>query len=203
MKKLITLVTLTVMTSAFLLACGKSEVPTKTPETEEPQIIVDSNVDEDKTEVAPSSQDGYVYYSYEEPSDYNLKAEETVAYKLAEAFKKEAAGKGDTGAIAEYLGNESGIIDFGPAIESVSEGYLAGYSADITGFQSAYCIAPFIGSIPFMAYVFETDDPDALVNTLIENKDLRWNICTEANEMRVVTDGNFVFAVMSPFTFEE
>ena len=66
--------------------------------------------------------------------------------------------------------------------------------------------SPMIGTIPFVGYVFvleEGADVDAFMTTLKDNGDLRWNICTEAEEMVVDHVENRVFFVMSPKSFEE
>jgi len=41
------------------------------------------------------------------------------------------------------------------------------------------------------------------VTTLKDNANLRWNICTEAEELTVESEGNIVFFLMSPKNLEE
>ena len=60
-----------------------------------------------------------------------------------------------------------------------------------------------IGTIPFVGYVFETDDTELLMSELEANALLNWNICTTADEMLVKAHDNYVFFVMSPYTFGE
>ena len=55
-----------------------------------------------------------------------------------------------------------------------------------------------IGSIPFVGYVFQTDDADALMAKLNATADPRWNICTEAAETVCIKQGNYVFFTMCP-----
>ena len=55
-----------------------------------------------------------------------------------------------------------------------------------------------IGTIPFVAYIFKTDDVETLKKALDENHDMRWNICTEAEEYVVYDSGNIVFVAMVP-----
>ena len=65
---------------------------------------------------------------------------------------------------------------------------------------------PMIGSIPFIGYVFELKDEtdvNQFISTLKSNADLRWNICTEADEMVVCSVDKKVFFVMCPKYFEE
>ena len=44
---------------------------------------------------------------------------------------------------------------------------------------------------------------DDLVKTLEEKHQLNWNICTTADEMKVYSEGNYVFFVMSPTSFSD
>ena len=43
----------------------------------------------------------------------------------------------------------------------------------------------------------------AFAETLEDNANLRWNICTEAEELIVESEDNTVFFLMSPKKFEE
>lgn len=130
----------------------------------------------------------------------------TVAATFAEAFKAEAAKEGaTTNAVATALSTNS-IVAFAPMVQDMEAGYLAGFDADITGFASCTAFVPMIGTIPFVSYVFELAadaDADAFVKTLEDNANLRWNICTAAEEMLTVTEGNFVFFIMAPLSFEQ
>ena len=60
-----------------------------------------------------------------------------------------------------------------------------------------------IGTIPFIAYIFEVENPKKFAETLEEDAQLNWNICTEADEMKTTIVDNYVFFVMSPTSFEE
>ncbi len=62
-----------------------------------------------------------------------------------------------------------------------------------------------IGTIPFLGYLFrleEGTDGAAFVDTLQSAGDLRWNICTQADEMVVHQEGDVVFFLMCPYTLE-
>ena len=99
----------------------------------------------------------------------------------------------------ELLTND--VIQFMGMATPVTEGYLAGFSSDITGFKEGYVFGPMIGSIAFVGYVFSLEDGadvDGFVKTLEANADLRWNICVSANEMVSAASGNTVFFVMCP-----
>ena len=65
---------------------------------------------------------------------------------------------------------------------------------------------PMIGTIPFIGYVFtlaEGADVEAFKTLLTDNANLRWNICTAAEELVVESEGNTVFFLMCPTTFEQ
>ncbi len=130
----------------------------------------------------------------------------TAAATFAEVFKAEAAKEGaTTNSIATALSTHESVA-FAPMVLDVEEGFLAGFTSEITGFTSCTSFAPMIGSIPFVSYVFELSedaDKDAFIATLDETADLRWNVCVEAEEKLSATEGNFVYFVMSPLSFEQ
>lgn len=99
------------------------------------------------------------------------------------------------------------IIQFGPVTMPVEPGLLTGFgNTEITGFKEGVMFAPMIGSIPFVGYVFlleDGTDAAAFEQTLKDNANPRWNICTEADETVVGSVGNTVFFVMCPAQFEE
>ena len=83
-------------------------------------------------------------------------------------------------------------------VNKVKEGLLMGFDEDIKGFKNGYEIAPVIGSIPYVSYIFETDDAEALAAQLKKSANPRWNICTEANEPVIKVKDNYVFFTMCP-----
>ncbi|MBQ4630096.1 MAG: hypothetical protein IJB70_03830 [Clostridia bacterium] len=110
---------------------------------------------------------------------------------------------------AEEIANkllENPVMQFSGATMPVEEGLLNGFdNAEIKGFSEGVMFAPVIGSIPFVGYVFTTQDSSAaksLVTTLKENANLRWNICVEAEEMLCHSIDNKVLFVMCPKAFE-
>ena len=128
----------------------------------------------------------------------------TVGETLLEDFKNDNAGTAQE--IAERLiSNE--IIEFAGTTMPVEPGLVAGFdNAEITGFEEGVMFAPMMGTIPFVGYIFtleEGADVEAFKSTLEENANLRWNICTEAEELTVDSEGNKVFFLMSPKSFEE
>ncbi len=140
----------------------------------------------------------------QKPAEDKPQEPKTVAYTLVDAFKANASA--DCLAIAEKL-VANPVIKFAGGAMSVEEGYLTGFdNTEIKGFKSGAMFAPMIGTIPFVGYVFELESADkasAFISTLKSNANLRWNICTTADEMVATSVGNKVFFVMSPLSFEE
>ena len=133
-------------------------------------------------------------------------ADMTVAATFVEAFKAEAVKEGATANTIATALSANETVAFMPMVQDMEAGYLAGFDADITGFAACTAFMPMIGTIPFVSYVFELAadaDVDAFVTTLKDNANLRWNICTAAEEMLVETEGSFVFFIMAPLSFEQ
>jgi len=127
----------------------------------------------------------------------------TVANTLSETFEKEIKKQKDIEKVAQTLSESEVIV---PALQTFvvgEEDYLSGFKEEIKGFDKAVGIAPMIGTIPFIAYVFEVENPKEFARVLEENAELNWNICTEADEMKTTIVDNYVFFVMSPTSFEE
>lgn len=128
----------------------------------------------------------------------------TVGETLVADFKADATGTPQE--IADRL-IQNEIIEFAGATMPVEPGFLAGFdNAEITGFEEGVMFAPMMGTIPFVGYVFELEegaDIDAFKQTLETSANLRWNICTEAEELIVDNVENKVFFLMSPKSFEE
>ena len=128
----------------------------------------------------------------------------TVGETLVADFKADATGT--TQEIADRL-IQNEIIEFAGATMPVEPGFLTGFdNAEITGFEEGVMFAPMMGTIPFVGYVFELEegaDIDAFKQTLETSANLRWNICTEAEELIVDNVENKVFFLMSPKSFEE
>lgn len=120
-------------------------------------------------------------------------AADTVGGKYVACFN--ASDAKDASTMADEL--ISGVpSDMELVTMEVEPGYLNGFTTEISGFTKGTMFSPMIGSIPFVGYVFESDDATSLEETLKGNADLRWNICTEADEMVSATKGNLVFFMM-------
>lgn len=128
---------------------------------------------------------------------------DTVGGILLEEFK--ANSDSTPQEIADkMLANE--IIQFPGATMPVEPGLLAGFdNAEIKGFEEGVMFSPMMGTIPFIGYIFtlpENADVESFKQMLQDSANLRWNICTEAEELIVDSEGNTVFFLMSPKSFE-
>lgn len=185
MKKVLAILMALVMVLSFA-ACSKDPVDDE-PGTEA-ETVADEAVSEEASEDAVTG--------------------DTVAKTLAAEFKALAATETDALAIAEKLAQSAAVSAIGPAAMELEleENYLSGFdNYEVTGFDKCIMVAPMMGTIPFVSYVFtlsEGTDADAFVKGLEDNANLRWNICTEAEEMAAVAEGNFVFFVMAPVSFD-
>ena len=133
---------------------------------------------------------------------------ESVAQALVAEFKTLAATETDALAVAEALAQSAAVSAIGPAAMELEleENYLSGFdNYEVNGFEKVIMVAPMMGTIPFVSYVFtlaEGTDADAFVQGLEDNANLRWNICTMADEMASAVEGNLVFFVMAPASFD-
>lgn len=122
---------------------------------------------------------------------------DTLGGKLANAFFDEAEKSDDVLTIAENIVAQN-LTEINLVTAEVEPGWLNGFSNDITEFTSGAVFQPMIGTIPFVAYVLKTDNVEELKKQLDENHDMRWNICTEAEEYVIYDSGNIVFVAMVP-----
>ncbi len=111
-------------------------------------------------------------------------------------------------ATAEQIANDlitDENLPFSPIAAEMPEGYLNGFSEDITGFTSAWAFQPMIGAIPFVGYIFTVDEAniDAFKENLVAKHNMAWNVCTQADDMICESIGDKVFFLMAPASFEE
>lgn len=201
MKKLVSTLLIAVL-SVSLVACGNNNADndtnnnannntngavaeTQTPETQVPETQVPGTTENN------AAANG-----------------ETLGTTLAADFVTQVTANENATAleIAEaVLTNEN--IAFAGATMEVEPGLLNGFgNAEITGFSEGAMFGPMIGTIPFIGYIFTLEDGtdvEAFKENLKTNGDLRWNICTEADEMVVESAGNKVFFVMCPSSMQE
>ena len=129
----------------------------------------------------------------------------TPAQETIKAFREEAKNSDKTTLeLADALLSQE-CLPFAGVSETVEPGFLNGFMEDIVGFQEGAVFAPAIGAIPFIGYVFRLEDgqdPALFMEQLKKLADLRWNVCTQADEMVTDSVGNLVCFVMSPLEFE-
>ena len=144
----------------------------------------------------------------EDDKKEEAKKPETVGEILLDAFEDNPEGTAQE--IAErIIGND--IIPFRGGVNPIEPGLLSGFdNTEITGFKEGCMFGPMMGTIPFVGYIFVLEDGadvDAFEKTLEDNANLRWNICTEAEEMILEAeegeDGYKVLFLMCPKSFEE
>lgn len=123
--------------------------------------------------------------------------ENTMGTKLLAVFNKEITKVNDIVKVADAI-SASPACDLECVVSEIDEGYLAGFSSEITGFKKGVVIMPLIGSIPFVGYIFEVNNPEEFKAMLLENADPRWNICTQADETVCDISGKYVFFTMCP-----
>lgn len=192
MKKIIALLACLALLLS-MAACG-----TKTPEVTEPNNeVTDPVVDvTDPTDEIVETPD--------EPA-----ATGTVGEALLATFKANSTGSAQE--IADAL-IQSSVIPQDLALgtmpmNATDNPYLSGFGEiEITEYEECVWFGPWIGTIPFIGYIFtlaEGADVEAFKTTLKDNADLRWNICTAAEELVVESEGNTVFFLMCPASFPE
>ena len=194
MKKKIALLMIALFTMAVMAGCGKNDA-TADGSQNVTESVTESTVDTGNDQSSDTT--------VEELENGNSFVGETIAQALLKAFEAETENSGDVEAIATALSENEAVSEVGMVVMTVEEGYLNGFDAEISGFTQGAYFAPMIGSIPFVGYVFETETPDELVETLDSHAMLNWNICTVADEKVVSANGNLVFFVMAPYTFEQ
>ena len=139
----------------------------------------------------------------DEEKTYEILTEGTVGEILLSVFKNK--NQEDSQAIVDYI-VENHLPFMGAATE-VEPGLLPGFdNYEVKDFTKGIMFGPAIGTIPMVGYIFELAegaDVEAFKTGLKDNANLRWNICTEAEELTVDSIGNKVFFLMSPKAFEE
>lgn len=192
MKKILAAILISIM-ALGLIGCGKKEQTNgenetqKNEQTTETVTEADTNTDAEDEEKEDNENNG-------DDSDKDLKGEE-LAEKLASIFEEEIAKGTDIETIANSMVS---IPQFMCGVMEVEEGFLSGFSEDVKGFKKGYSVGPMIGTIAFATYIFETDDANALQETLKSLANPRWNICTEATEPLIKVHENTVFVTMCP-----
>ena len=180
-KKVVTAILLTAMMLSNLTACGTSTVDV--PETSAQYTSTEIINNEAVTGYFVTDVTSYFKNNYRSvKSSYDRNVE--FASKLAETCG----------------------VPFELASISAQPGELAGFNEPIQDFVSAVQFGPMIGSIPFVGYLFELEDGvsgEDFAENLKAAANLRWNICTEAETITVIPEGNTVLFIMHTNYFEE
>lgn len=152
----------------------------------------------DKTPVPENKEEGKAPEKAPEKEEISeSKPDKTAGNVLLDAFKAKASGSALS--VAEGL-SENKILPFTMVTQEVVPGYLAGFDNEIHNFKEGAMFAPMMSSIPFVGYVFTLEssgDVSDFINTLKSSANLRWNVCSEAEEMVYGSSGNKVFFVMT------
>lgn len=197
-KKLMFISLIAVMTLATLVGCSKTESAKEDVVSDIPAVTENPTNDESNTiDSTDSVELTESVDSTEKPENHEL----SVAGQLTEDFNK--SDFKDAYSMAEHLSGSEVFKEIGMGTMEVTPGPLSGFDNEIKGFDKGFQFSPIIGSIPMVGYVFETEDPKALVDELESNANLGWNICTSADEMKTAIKDNFVLFVMAPVSFEE
>ena len=201
-------VMLSVAIAANLVACGCGTTNNNDAVVENGTENVPAEMPEDAPTAAPEDTPAEMPTPEVGEDTESDVSGETVGTLLAEEFHAIKAENSEI--TAQEMADKiltNPMIQFGGASMEIAEGLLTGFgNAEITGFNNGVMFAPMIGTIPFVGYVFTLDegaDVDAFMQTLRDNADPRWNICTEAEETIVENADNMVFFVMCPAQFEE
>lgn len=118
--------------------------------------------------------------------------------EYAEIFKEEIKNDKDILDIAKTISKNENIEFKAEVTELGKEDYLVGFNNEIKGYKRVVQVAPMVSTIPFVLYIFEVEEAEDFAEKLKNEANPRWNICTEADEVLVEYDGNYVFMVMTP-----
>ena len=182
MKKLIALLLALVMVLS-MVACGANNNTTGSTEPTEPTEATQPSTPAGNADVTPDV-------------DAN-----TLGGQLWAAFVAAEAATAEE--MANILATNENI-QFMCGAMPIEPGYLSGFGEfEVKGFEQGALYMPFIGSIPFVGYIFdlaEGADVAAFIADLEANCNPRWNICVCAEQTVIGSKGNRVFFLMCPET---
>lgn len=190
MKKIIALLACLALLLS-MAACG-----TTTPETTEPT----TEATEPTTEATEPTDENV------ETPDEPAATEGTVGETLLATFKANSTGTAEEIANAVISDPIIQFMGMAMAINPTDFEFLSGLGEAKIEYEEGAMFGPMIGTIPFIGYIFklaEGTDVEAFKTTLEENANLRWNICTAAEELVIENEGNTVFFLMCPASFEQ
>ena len=187
MKKIIALLACLALLLS-MAACG-----TKTPEVTNPTTEPTTEATEPNNEII-------------ETPDEPATTEGTVGETLLATFKANSTGTAEEIANAVISDPVIQFMGMAMAINPTDFEFLSGLGEAKIEYEEGAMFGPMIGTIPFIGYIFklaEGTDVEAFKTTLEENANLRWNICTAAEELVIENEGNTVFFLMCPASFEQ
>lgn len=190
MKKIIALLACLAMLLS-LAACGETPAttdPTTEPTTEATEPTTVETPDEPTQPTDPATTEG------------------TVGQTLLATFKANSTGTAEEIANAVISDPIIQFMGMATPINPVDFEFLSGLGEAKFEYEEGAMFGPMIGTIPFIGYIFKLADGadvEAFKTSLEENANLRWNICTAAEELVVESEGNTVFFLMCPTTFEQ
>lgn len=200
MKRFVVSVLALSMLATLLVACGEKSNEAEKPlevEKEVTEELVDTATESIKDAVKEVTTTVEEQVSTNEDKSTSSEAN-TIGSNLEADFEAALSSCSSTEEIVNILVKNATLGEWNMVVEPIKEGYLNGFDADITGFSEGTMFVPMINTIPFVGYVFKTDDADTLADTLYNHAKLDWNICTEADELIVNSNGDYVFCVMAP-----
>jgi hypothetical protein len=187
----------------------KDEPSKNEPSKDEPlknEGIKENNKENNKTEKPQENSPVKPEEKPSAPTESKPEAPKTVGNIILADFKAKAASMSGALSIAEALSTNS-VVPYSLAAMEIEPGLLQGFdNAEIKGFKEGAVFMPMIGTHPFIGYVFVLEngaDTQSFISNLKSNANLRWNICTTADEMVAGSVGNKVFFVMCPSSFEQ
>ena len=214
MRKIALLLIMSMMLTAT--ACGKKEAVQSGKDTEKTETNVEEKDNEEEKDIEET--ENKTDNKKDEVKEENNKKEDkdnvdsseskvdgSVGQVLLADFKNKVKETKEPQTLADDLITNK-VIKFKGATMEVEAGPLNGFNEEIKGFKKGVMFSPMIGTIPFVGYIFtvaDGEDVDKFVEKLEKNANLRWNVCTSAEEIIVEAEGNTVFFLMSPNKFEE
>lgn len=191
--------------SGCLVGCGQKDKvsnPQDVTSSTTPQAEVEEETTEPTNETNNINEDETTETT--DATDATAPIEgDTVADKLIEEFRAETKTTTDVLSIAETIGKSSVFNEIEMVAVEVEEGDLNGFDEPIEGFSKGAMFSPMISTIPFIGYIFESENAEELARTLEEKGNLNWNICTSAEDKKVVVEGDKVIFIMSPYELED
>lgn len=196
MKKIIALI------ACMALLLSMAACSAKTPANEEPT----TNATEPTTNATePTETPDEPAETPDETPDAPV-VEGTVGETLLATFKANSTGTAEEIANAVITDPSIPFMGMAMAINPIDWEFLSGLGEAKIEYEEAAMFGPMIGTIPFIGYIFnvaEGTDVEAFKTMLNDNANLRWNICTAADELVIDNVGNTVFFLMCPATFEQ